>query len=212
MPYDSRTILNRIKTVPQVSLNCNDYNIKRQSDNTAAQRSDVGSQFALPRERKIIAPVGRLPDCKRPIRAKGATIAQRAIFPAQRAAPPSIRAGEAAGFSRRISGRYALRDSPPPKQSNRVAFAPTPAPEPRERAPRPLGEDFFPSGRSPRRPAPIARGKPPALADGQTLQSQWSFAVRKTFEPRFARLGRNVILSDNGNSTRIGCLGEGAVA
>lgn len=61
MPYDSRTILNRIKTVPQVSLNCNDYNIKRQSDNTAAQRSDGGAQFALPRERKTRSNVRTFP-------------------------------------------------------------------------------------------------------------------------------------------------------
>ena len=47
---------------------------------------------------------------QRPTRHRRA-IARRAIFPARSAAPDPIGRGEAAGFSRRISGRYALRAS-----------------------------------------------------------------------------------------------------
>ena len=46
-------------------------------------------------------------------RAKGASIARSAIFPAQSAAPDPIGRGEAAGFSRRIRRRNDSRDSAP---------------------------------------------------------------------------------------------------
>ena len=75
-----------------------------------------------------------------------------------------------------------------PKQSNGVASTPTPAPEPRESAPRPTGEDFFPSGRSPRRP-PTAE-KPPVLTGGQTLQHPKGFAFSLSPKSREANPSR----------------------
>ena len=121
-------------------------------------------------------------------RAFGAPIALRAIFPARTRRPAlHKRGGSRRLFSRRISVLNALREAPPPKQSNRVALSASTKHQEAHRIARRLLIRFFPWSTFPPLPPVVNRelfpcGKKPHDSQPDEYRKRFDRQAEKNFD------------------------------